>query len=57
MQVGSFHECYCTDKKGLDLIKLAAELDVSCPLKMVKNKYLIQIKNVGISYLCCTQFY
>ena len=38
MQVGSFHECYCTDKKGLDLIKLAAELDVSCPLKNGKKQ-------------------
>ena len=37
MQVGSFHECYCTDKKGLDLIKLAAELDVSSPLKNGKK--------------------
>ena len=37
MQVGSFHECYCTDKKGLNLVKLAAELDVSCPLKNGKK--------------------
>ena len=38
MQVGSFHECYCVDnKKGLDLKKLAAELDVSCPLKNSKK--------------------
>ena len=37
MQVGSFHECYCTDVKGLDLIKLAGELDVSCPFKNGKK--------------------
>jgi DNA mismatch repair protein MutS len=37
MQVGSFHECYCTNNKGLDLLKLAAELDVSSPLKNGKK--------------------
>ena len=37
MQVGSFHECYCTNNRGLDLIKLAGELDVSCPLKNGKK--------------------
>ena len=37
MQVGSFHECYCTNDRGLDLIKLASELDVSCPLKNGKK--------------------
>jgi DNA mismatch repair protein MutS len=37
MQVGSFHECYCTNDKGLNLLKLAAELDVSSPLKNGKK--------------------
>ena len=37
MQVGSFHECYCTNDRGLDLIKLASKLDVSCPLKNGKK--------------------
>ena len=37
MQVGSFHEVYCTDFHGLDLIKLAGELDVACPLKNGKK--------------------
>ena len=53
MQVGSFHECYCVDKKkGLNLIKLAAELDVSCPLKKWKKANIrIKSKNVRISNL------
>ena len=33
MQVGSFHELYCTDKKGLDLLDLAQKLDVVCTKK------------------------
>ena len=33
MQVGSFHESYCTDKKGLDLLDLAQKLDVVCTKK------------------------
>ena len=33
MQVGSFHEAYCTDTKGLNLIDLAQELDVVCTKK------------------------
>jgi len=33
MQVGSFHEIYCTDTDGLDLINLAQELDVCCTRK------------------------
>lgn len=28
MQVGSFHEVYCTDDNGLDLVSLAQQLDV-----------------------------
>jgi DNA mismatch repair protein MutS len=28
MQVGSFHECYGTDEKGLDLVKISEQLDV-----------------------------
>jgi DNA mismatch repair protein MutS len=33
MQVGSFHEVYCTDNEGLDLQKLSQELDVYCTRK------------------------
>ena len=33
MQVGSFFEVYSTDNDGLDLVKLALQLDVSCTKK------------------------
>jgi len=33
MQVGSFHECYCTDTLGIDLMSLSQELDVVCTQK------------------------
>ena len=33
MQVGSFHECYCTDTDGLDLVSLSQQLDVMCTRK------------------------
>ena len=33
MQVGSFHECYCTNEDGLDLVSLAKKLDVVCTKK------------------------
>ena len=33
MQVGSFHEAYCTNDKGLNLIELAQKLDVVCTKK------------------------
>jgi DNA mismatch repair protein MutS len=33
MQVGSFHEAYCTDTDGLDLVNLAQQLDVCCTRK------------------------
>lgn len=33
MQVGSFHEAYCTDTDGLDLVDLADKLDVNCTRK------------------------
>ena len=33
MQVGSFHEAYCTDDKGINLVTLAQELDVICTKK------------------------
>jgi len=33
MQVGSFHECYCTLEDGLDLVSLAKKLDVVCTKK------------------------
>jgi len=67
MQVGSFHECYCVDKKkGLNLIKLAAELDVSCPLKNGKKQisesnprmlgFPIYVVNNFIEKLCNLNF-
>jgi DNA mismatch repair ATPase MutS len=37
MQVGSFHEAYCTDIDGLDLIKLSQELDICCTQKNKSN--------------------
>ena len=33
MQVGSFHEAYCTDENGLDLVDLAQQIDVCCTKK------------------------
>ncbi len=33
MQVGSFHEAYCTDNEGNDLVKLSQELDIYCTQK------------------------
>lgn len=33
MQVGSFHEAYCTDNDGLNLIELSQELDICCTQK------------------------
>ena len=33
MQVGSFHEAYCTDDLGLDLVKLSQQIDVFCTKK------------------------
>jgi DNA mismatch repair protein MutS len=33
MQVGSFHEAYCTDTEGIDLVKLSEQLDVCCTRK------------------------
>jgi DNA mismatch repair protein MutS len=33
MQVGSFHEAYCTDNEGIDLIRLSQELDIYCTQK------------------------
>ena len=33
MQVGSFHEAYCTDDNGLDLVKLSEQIDVFCTKK------------------------
>jgi len=37
MQVGSFHECYCTDTKGLNLVEIAQSLDVVCTRKNSKE--------------------
>lgn len=33
MQVGSFHEAYCTDTDGIDLVNLSQQLDVYCTRK------------------------
>jgi DNA mismatch repair protein MutS len=33
MQVGSFHECYCTDEDGINLVDLSQKLDVVCTRK------------------------
>jgi DNA mismatch repair protein MutS len=33
MQVGSFHEAYCTDSNGLDLVNLSQQIDVFCTKK------------------------
>ena len=38
IQVGSFHECYCTDKKGLNLEMIAQDLDVVCTCKNSKKE-------------------
>ena len=33
MQVGSFHEVYCTDDEGINLVDLAQQIDVTCTKK------------------------
>ena len=33
IQVGSFHEAYCTDEDGLNLINLSQKLDICCTKK------------------------
>jgi len=33
MQVGSFHEAYCTDNEGINLIRLSQEIDICCTQK------------------------
>ena len=33
MQIGSFHECYCTDTLGINLMDLSQTLDVVCTQK------------------------
>jgi DNA mismatch repair protein MutS len=37
MQVGSFHEAYCTDDNGFDLVNLAQQIDVCCTKKNGNN--------------------
>lgn len=37
MQVGSFHETYCTNDKGLNLEQIAQELDIVCTSKNSKK--------------------
>jgi DNA mismatch repair protein MutS len=37
MQVGSFHECYCNETEGLNLVELAEKLDVVCTKKNSKE--------------------
>jgi DNA mismatch repair protein MutS len=43
MQVGSFHEAYCTDSDGLDLVNLSQQIDVFCTKK--NSNLPISIKN------------
>jgi DNA mismatch repair protein MutS len=43
MQVGSFHECYCTDTNGLNLVEIAQKLDVVCTRK--NSKEPVSLKN------------
>ena len=38
MQVGSFHECYSTDTEGINLVKLASDLDIVCTRKNGKEQ-------------------
>lgn len=33
MQIGSFHECYCTNNRGIDLTKLSEEIDAVQSMK------------------------
>ena len=51
MQVGSFHECYCTNEDGLDLVSLAKKLDVVCTKKnnKIDDVSKKKSKNDGIS--------
>ena len=37
MQVGSFHEIYCTDSDGIDLVELSQQLDICCTKKNKNN--------------------
>ena len=37
MQVGSFHEVYCTDKDGINLNELSQELNITCTQKNKSN--------------------
>jgi DNA mismatch repair protein MutS len=43
IQVGSFHEAYCTDDEGLNLIDLSQKLDICCTKK--NNSLEISKKN------------
>jgi DNA mismatch repair protein MutS len=43
MQVGSFHEAYCTDSEGLDLVNLSQQIDVFCTKK--NNSLSVSVKN------------
>ncbi len=62
MQVGSFHECYSTNNEGLDLIKLAQQLDVVCTKKNSKEEvsksnprmigFPISVRDTFIEKLC-----
>jgi DNA mismatch repair protein MutS len=37
MQVGSFHEAYCTDSDGINLMELSQKLDICCTQKNGNN--------------------
>ena len=66
MQVGSFHECYCTDNDGADLIKISQLLDIVCTKKNGKESasksnprmigFPINVKETFIEKLCNLNF-
>ena len=66
IQCGSFHECYGTDFFGLDLIKIAEQLDIVCTKKSNKKPlsksnprmlgFPIHVVNNFIEKLCNLEF-
>ena len=40
MQVGSFHEAYCTDNEGINLIRLSQEIDICCTQKKIGRAHV-----------------
>ena len=66
MQVGSFHECYSTDIKGLNLVEIAQKLDIVCTRKNSKESvssknprmlgFPTSVTNTFIEKLCNMNF-